>query len=265
MTTKLKLTHTSIGNIMKIRTLASGSSGNSLFVETRRTKILVDAGLSHRQLTDRLKKMGVLMSDIDAVLITHEHTDHVAAIPQIKAPVYVSSSTVSLWKDKVKDLKEFEPGSQFFLNDALITPFPVPHDALDPVGFTIETDHKKLGIVTDIGSVTALVRERLRGSNALIIEFNYDEGMLLYGSYPWDLKQRIKSRLGHLSNEDAAELLQSLIHEELRYVILAHLSEVNNTPKKALESAHSAIIKNGSENIRLSVAQRNDLGEVAIV
>ena len=250
---------------MKICTLASGSSGNSLFVETRRTKILVDAGISHRQLTVRLKKLGVQMSDIDAVLITHEHTDHVAAIPQIKAPVYVSSSTVSLWKDKVKDLKEFEPGSQFFLNDTLITPFPVPHDALDPVGFTIEIDHKKLGIVTDIGSVTALVRERLRGSNALILEFNYDEGMLLYSSYPWDLKQRIKSRLGHLSNEDAAGLLQNLIHEELRYVILAHLSEVNNTPKKALERAHSAIIKNGSEHIRLSVAQRNGLGEVAIV
>src|SRR3972149_1782821 len=224
---------------MKICTLASGSSGNSLFVETRRTKILVDAGISHRQLTVRLKKLGVQMSEIDAVLITHEHTDHVAAIPFINTAVYVSSSTVSLWKDKVRDLKEFEPGSQFFLNDALITSFPVPHDALDPVGFTIETDHKKLGIVTDIGSVTALVRERLGGSNALIIEFNYDEGMLLYGSYPWDLNQRIKSRLGPLSNEDAAELLQPHQLGHRRSGHLARFDGERGLVEQALESAHS--------------------------
>jgi phosphoribosyl 1,2-cyclic phosphodiesterase len=250
---------------MKICTLASGSSGNSLFVETGKTKILVDAGISHRQLTTRLKKLGVHMSEINAVLITHEHTDHAVALPLIKAPVYVSSGTVSIWKDTVEELKEFEPGSSFFLNDALITPFPVPHDALDPVGFTIETDHKKLGIVTDIGSVTTLVRERLKGSNALILEFNYDEGMLLYSSYPWELKQRIKSRLGHLSNEDASELLKDLIHEGLRHVILAHLSEVNNTPKKALDIASSVLLRIGVEHIKLVVARRNALGEVVIV
>ncbi len=250
---------------MKICTLASGSSGNSLFVETEKTKILVDAGISHRQLTARLKKLGVQMSDINAVLITHEHTDHAAALPSIKAPVYVSSSTVSIWRDRVEDLKEFEPGRSFSLNGALITPFSVPHDALDPVGFTIETDHKKLGVVTDIGSVTALVKERLKGSNALILEFNYDEGMLLYSSYPWELKQRIKSRLGHLSNEDASGLLNDLIHKGLRHVILAHLSEVNNTPVRALDSASCVLLRNGIEHVRLMVAKRRALGDVVIV
>ena len=253
------------GNKIKICTLASGSSGNSVFIQTERAKILVDAGISPRQINSKLKILGVQMSEIDVVLITHEHTDHIAALPFIKVPVYVASTTTFLWKDKVEDLKEFDTGSPFYINDALITPFPIPHDALDPVGFTVQTEHKKVGVVTDIGSVTTLVRERLKGVDALVLEFNHDEEMLLYGPYPWDLKQRIKSRLGHLSNEDAAGLLGSLIHDGLRYVILAHLSESNNTPKRALEAASSALIKNRGEHIRLLVAQRKTLGEILIV
>ena len=146
------------GNKIKICTLASGSSGNSVFIQTERAKILVDAGISPRQINSKLKILGVQMSEIDVVLITHEHTDHIAALPFIKVPVYVASTTTFLWKDKVEDLKEFDTGSPFYINDALITPFPIPHDALDPVGFTVQTEHKKVGVVTDIGSVTTLVR-----------------------------------------------------------------------------------------------------------
>jgi phosphoribosyl 1,2-cyclic phosphodiesterase len=247
---------------MRTCTLASGSSGNSLFVETKRTKVLVDAGISLKQITLRLKTLGVQMSDIDAVIVTHEHTDHAVSLPFIEAPVYVASATAPLWKDKVKNLREFDIGSPFSIKDILISPFPVPHDALDPVGFTIQTDHKKLGIVTDIGSVTALVRERLKGSNILVLEFNHDERMLLYGSYPWELKQRIRSRLGHLSNEEAADLLKSLIHDGMRHVVLAHLSEVNNKPGLALEAALSVLSKSGTEGIKVSVAPRKTLGEV---
>jgi len=247
---------------MKICTLASGSSGNSLFIQTERAGILVDAGINLKQLSLRLKSLDVQMSDIDAVIVTHEHIDHAAALPYISVPVYVASATVYLWKDKVKDLKEFESSSPFSIKDVLISPFPIPHDAVDPVGFVIQTDHKKIGIVTDIGSVTALVRERLKGSNILVLEFNHDERMLLYSSYPWDLKQRIKSRLGHLSNEEAAGLLKDLIHDGLSHVILAHLSEVNNRPKVALEAASSVISEGGAERIRLSVAPRKTLGEI---
>jgi len=247
---------------MKVCTLASGSSGNSLFIETKRAKILVDAGATLKQLNSKLKTLDVEISDIDAVVITHEHTDHTLALPHIGVPVYVSSSTVPLWKDKVKNLNEFESSSPFSIKDILVTPFPVPHDALDPVGFTVQTDHKKLGIVTDIGSVTALVRERLKGSNILILEFNHDHQMLLYSSYPWELKQRIKSRLGHLSNEEGAILLKNLIHEGLCHVVLAHLSEVNNKPKTALQAASSVLQKSGADHIGLSVAPRKTLGEV---
>jgi len=249
---------------MRICTLASGSSGNSLFIETERTKILVDAGISIKQLNVRLKALGVQMSEIDLVVTTHEHTDHAAALPYIKVPVYVAQATVPLWKDRVENLKEFDTESPFYIKDILITPFPVPHDALDPVGFTIETEHKKVGIVTDIGSVTALVRERLKGASVLVLEFNHDEKMLLYGHYPWDLKQRIRSRLGHLSNEDAAGLLKSLIHDGLRHVILAHLSEINNTPNMALKAAYQALAKDGLEQVRFSVAPRKTLGEILI-
>ena len=247
---------------MKVCTLASGSSGNSLFIETKRTRILVDAGISPRQINVRLKTLDVQMPDIDAVIITHEHTDHTAALPYIDTPVYVASATAFHWKDKVKNLQEFDPGAQFSIKDLLISPFAVPHDALDPVGFTIQTDHKKLGIVTDIGSVTNLVRERLRGSNILILEFNHDQQMLLYSSYPWELKQRIKSRLGHLSNDEGASLLNNLVHDGLCHVVLAHLSEVNNNPRAALEAAFSVLVKIGAQEIGLSVAPRKTLGGV---
>ncbi|HEX3037151.1 MAG TPA: MBL fold metallo-hydrolase [Thermodesulfobacteriota bacterium] len=250
---------------MRICTLASGSSGNSLFVETENTKILVDAGISVKQLNTRLNSLGVCMSEIDLVVITHEHTDHASALPYInKIPVYVASTTVHLWKCKVENLKEFEIGTPFWVNDILITPFPVPHDACDPVGFTVETDHTKIGVVTDIGSVTALVRERLKGSNILVVEFNHDEKMLLYGSYPWDLKQRIKGRLGHLSNGEAAGLLKDLIHNGLRHVFLAHLSQRNNTPDMALRSVYSTLGKDVLEQVKIYVAPRKTLGEVVI-
>lgn len=248
---------------IRICTLASGSSGNSLFIQTERAKVLVDAGISPRQIAVRLKALGIQISEIDAVLVTHEHADHIAALPFLQVPVYVASTTTFLWKDKVENLREFDTGSTFYINDALITPFPIPHDAIDPVGFTIQTDHKKVGVVTDIGSVTALVRERLKGVDALVLEFNHDEEMLIYGPYPWDLKQRIRSRLGHLSNVDAAGLLGSLMHDGLRYVVLAHLSESNNTPKKAIEAA-SKVIK-CADRTKLLVAQRRVLGEVLML
>ena len=247
---------------MKVCTLASGSSGNSLIIQTESTKILVDAGISLRQIIYRLRRLDLEISDIDAVIVTHEHTDHAVGVPSTDLPTFISSETLNLWKDKVKNLKVFETGSSFFLNDMLITPFSVPHDALDPVGFTIEEDNKKFGIVTDIGSVTALVIERLKGSNILVIEFNHDDKILQEGPYPWELKQRIKSRLGHLSNSQAARLLFRLLHDELYHVVLAHLSETNNRHDVAMRSAKSVLEKNGASETKLSIAPRDMLGEV---
>lgn len=249
---------------MRVCTLASGSSGNSLYIECGGTKILVDAGISLRQLGLRLAKLGVGISDIDAVVVTHEHSDHTTALPMTGLPTYIASATVHLWKDKVRSIMEFESDSPFQIKDFLVTPFSVPHDALDPVGFTIESgDGLKIGLVTDIGSVTTLVRERLRGSNALVIEFNHDSDILLYSHYPWDLKQRIKGRLGHLSNNQGAELLSELVHHGLKHVVLAHLSQVNNRPEVAYESAFRVVRRHGGErDVRISVAPRKTAGEV---
>ena len=249
---------------MRVCTLASGSSGNSLYIETENTKILVDAGISMRQITLRLEQIGVGLSEIDAVIITHEHSDHTHAIKRLDIPTYVTSATVHLWKDKVTHLEEFESDTPFTIKDLLVTPFSVPHDALDPVGFSIESsDDRKIGIVTDIGSVTALVKERLKHSNILLIEFNHDNEILLYSHYPWDLKQRIKGRLGHLSNTQASELLKELMHEGLKHVILAHLSQVNNKPEVALQCASRVVKRNGAESeVKISVAPRKTIGEV---
>jgi phosphoribosyl 1,2-cyclic phosphodiesterase len=250
---------------MKVCTLASGSSGNSLYIQTESSKILIDAGISLRQIKARLKRLDVDLSDLDAVIISHEHLDHAMSIPKIENPTYVASTTIHLWKDKAKNLCEFNTGSSFSIKDALITSFSVPHDALDPVGFTIETDHTKLGIVTDIGTATSLVKERLKGSNILIIEFNHDENILRESHYPWEIKQRIMGRLGHLSNAQGANLFASLLHNELSHLLLAHLSETNNRYDVALRAASSVIDKSGADHIGISIAPRKNLGEVLII
>ena len=236
-----------------------------MFIQTEFSKILIDAGISLRQIKARLKRLDVELSDLDAVIISHEHLDHAMSIPKIENPTYVASATIHIWKDKVKNLYEFNTGSSFSIKDVLITPFSVPHDALDPVGFTIETDHRKLGIVTDIGTATNLVKERLKGSNILIIEFNHDENILRESHYPWEIKQRIMGRLGHLSNAQAANLFASLLHNELSHLLLAHLSETNNRYDVALRAASSVIDKSGADHIGISIAPRKNLGEVLII
>lgn len=249
---------------MRVCTLASGSSGNSLYIETDSTKILVDAGISMKQIRLRLESIGVGLDEVDAVITTHEHSDHTHAIKRLSIPTYVASATTHLWKDKVNQLEEFESDTAFAIKDLLVTPFSVPHDALDPVGFSIECANGiKIGVVTDIGSVTSLVKERLRGSNILLIEYNHDSEILLYSHYPWDLKQRIKGRLGHLSNTQASELLHELCHDGLKHVILGHLSQVNNKPEVAFQSASKVLKRNGAESdVSVSVAPRKTVGEV---
>ena len=250
---------------MKVCTLASGSSGNSLYLETSGSKILVDAGISLRQIKLRINSIDVDINDLDAVIISHEHIDHTQALKRLELPVYVSSNTLELWKDKVKYLHEFDSETTFRINDLIITPFSVPHDAIDPVGFTITDGLKKMGIVTDIGSVTNLVVNKLQGCNILVIESNHDSETLMYSVYPWPLKQRIKGRLGHLSNEQASGLLSSLVHDDLEHVLLAHLSKVNNSPLIAYKTAYNALESNGAAHINLNVAPRKTVGEVVSV
>ena len=247
---------------MKIQTLASGSSGNCTLIDSGNSKILVDAGISARKILRSLESIGIRMDEIDAVVVSHEHGDHTRAIGTLSLPVYVSSATSHLWEDEVNSLYQFSTGVSFHISDMHLNPFPVSHDALDPVGFTIESNGKKVGIATDIGAVTATVSDSLRDCNMLIIESNYDEKVLASSSYPSHLKQRIAGKLGHLSNDQCSGLLESIVHRNLRFIVLAHLSEQNNTPDLALESARKAT---KGFPASLHIAPRNNSGEVFIL
>ena len=248
--------------LLKVQTLASGSSGNCTFIDSGSSRILVDAGMSPRKLFRTLDSVGVRMDDIDAVVVSHEHSDHSKAITALPVPVYISSATRHLWHDKVDSLCEFQTGTGFEVGNIKITPFPVPHDALDPVGFTIESNDKKIGIATDIGSPTVVVSDMLQGCDLLIIESNHDEKSLMCGKYPQELKKRVGGARGHLSNCQCSKLLGNVAHTNLRFVILAHLSEHNNMPHLALESAQGVMEE---FPVSVHVAPRNNPGEVFVL
>ena len=252
-------------NDMKICTLASGSSGNSLYLESQRSKILIDAGVSLRRISRSLQSLGTSVEEIDAVVLSHEHGDHSRAVAKMETPVYVCGAAAEVLRDRVADLREFDSETPFRVKDLLVTPFSVSHDARDPVGFTVSDGRSRVGAVTDIGRVTRLVVESLRNCDALVIESNHDREMLLEGPYPWDLKQRIGGGDGHLSNEESAELLGAVLHEGLRHVMLAHLSRSNNTPERALEASREILRERGAEHIALRVAPRNEISEVLTV
>ena len=228
---------------MRVCLLASGSKGNSVYVEAGDCRILVDAGLSARQILARLQEIGVDGTDLDGILISHEHIDHTRGAGvlarKLKIPVVASASVWNECRDSFGATLsvEFESGTPFSFKDLHIDPFPITHDACDPVGFLIEGDDGRIGVATDLGIVTRLVTDKLQGCRAVVLEANHDEEMLLNGPYPWHLKQRIRSRHGHLSNVQSVELLEEILHPQLEGVFLAHLSEVNNDPTLAYDAA----------------------------
>ncbi len=256
---------------MRVCLLASGSKGNAIFVEAGDTRLLVDAGLSAREITTRLASIGVEGSDLHAILVSHEHTDHTRGAGTLARrfgiPLVISYPTC---RESSRQLGktacvEFESGYAFTLRDLQIDPFPITHDACDPVGFMIECREGKLGIATDLGCVTSLVRDKLKECRLLVLESNHDEQMLIDGPYPWHLKQRIKSRHGHLSNIDASALLDDLLHPHLSGVFLAHLSEVNNDPAVALQVAEELLAGQNVCAPRLVVGNQYRVSETLVL
>jgi phosphoribosyl 1,2-cyclic phosphodiesterase len=228
---------------VKICSLASGSKGNCLYLEAGETRVLIDVGLSLRETLVRMEAVGIDAAGIHAVLVSHEHIDHIRSVGafsrKFKVPV-IASHMVSKKAEKYlgkSRVLEFEAGRAMTFRDVVIDPFPITHDACDPVGFILESREGRCGSATDLGIVTRLVTEKLKGCRGLNLEANHDPEMLLNGPYPWHLKQRIKSRHGHLSNQESLELLHDLAHEGLEALVLAHLSEVNNHPDKVAETA----------------------------
>lgn len=232
---------------MRVCLLASGSKGNSLFIKSGESRILIDAGLSGRQLESRLANIGEDPANLDAILVTHEHRDHVTAVGPLarryKLPVYITAQTHAAMPNpgRLEQLTEFAVGDRFNLRDFEIAPFPITHDASEPVGFLLETPEGRIGVATDLGIATRLVADQLKQCRVLILESNHDENMLRDGPYPWHLKQRIRSNHGHLSNVAAGELLDRLLWDGLEAVFLAHLSETNNDPQLAHHSANAVL------------------------
>ena len=215
---------------------------------TERTRLLVDAGLSRKETFERLNAIGVAPDTLSAILITHEHSDHISGLQAISKklniPVYVSrltAPTIPWPEDFVPKLETFAAGSGFPIGDIDVTSFTIPHDATDPVGFTFQSQGIKIAIATDLGYMPESVRVHLRGSDILLLESNHDLDMLKVGPYPWSIKQRIMGRNGHLSNEVASAFIQNDLDTRTSTVILGHLSAQNNHPALVEQCARQAL------------------------
>jgi len=244
---------------VSVSVLASGSRGNCALVATTTTRILVDAGLSGRETFKRLRAIAdrndERTEEISAILITHEHADHVAGLQRLatklNVPVFLTAPTHHAWSRAMRDeqgaipelpkSEHFSAGRGFRVGDIEVMPFTIPHDAADPVGFTFRAEGVKIGFTTDLGYMPANVRNHLRGCSVLVMESNHDVEMLRSGPYPWSVKQRVMSRVGHLSNEALAEFFSNDYDGGAEYVILAHLSEQNNHPEIARAAAEQAL------------------------
>lgn len=254
--------------MLRVATLASGSSGNCTVVSDGRVHILIDAGISTRRIAQGLKALGTELRHVSGVLITHEHTDHVSALPvlcrQTGAALYTAEGTAcelcGRWQGMVERFRVFEPGQRFELCGLEVGTFPTSHDCACPVGYWVTDGKRKVALCTDTGAATAQAREGVRGAHTLIGEFNYDPEMLRRGPYPLHLQNRIRGERGHLSNQAGGELAAWAAARGTSRVILAHLSAENNRPGLALEAARKALggLGLGEDDVELIAAPRSE-------
>ena len=224
--------------MLRFSSLGSGSRGNATLVEAGRSCVMIDCGFSCAETLRRLNRLGKSPADIDAILVTHEHTDHISGVATFarrhNTPVWMSAGTSVMHNaTDLPSLDWFDGHTPFAIGDLHITPFPVPHDAREPCQFVLSDGAVRLGILTDTGSITAHIQQQLTGCEALLLESNHDVDMLASGAYPQSLKQRVGGRLGHLSNDQAAALLAALDTTHLQHLVAAHLSDKNNRPELA--------------------------------
>lgn len=244
--------------------LASGSSGNAALLSTGKTRILIDAGLSMRELGKRLAAVGEDIHRLDAILVTHEHSDHIAGLPVMArrlkkpTPFFLTRLTAPAidWDESIPVLEPFQAGTSFQIGDIECQSFSIPHDAVDPVGFCFEAEGVRIGLATDLGYIPESVKYHLRRADLLMLESNHDLEMLKVGPYPWSVKQRVMSRVGHLSNHLMSEYLTEDLETSTAHVILGHLSEHNNHPEIARDAAARALERRGLATT-IAVAEQN--------
>lgn len=255
--------------MVRLTVLGSGSSGNCAVVSTDRTTLLIDAGLSAKQICVRLEAAGYSLDQLDGILLTHEHQDHTNGLEVLSGkrplPLYATALTRETLQGSLKfrsppAWRMMTTGSAFDFQDLRIECFPVPHDAVDPIGFVIADEESRLGVLSDVGFVTNLIKDRLKAADSLFVEANYDTQLLEADTKrPWATKQRISSRHGHLSNDQAAELIESVAHPGLHHVVLGHLSDDCNDPDRATQRIQESLHRLGIRDTRVQCAQRRCL------
>jgi len=251
---------------MRFSILGSGSAGNSTILECGKIRILIDAGLSAKQLNLRLEQLGIAPDSLSAILITHEHGDHVRGLKtflkQNPTPLYATRDTAHVVREQSIDGAKwhtFDAGQSFAVKHLKIETFAVQHDAVDPIGFVIANENQRFGLLTDAGFVTNSIKEKLKNLSALFIEANYDDKLLkLDTKRPWATKQRISSRHGHLSNAQAEELIREIAHPELHQIVFGHLSSDCNCPKKIHQIFESCLREIGHSHIALHCATQSE-------
>lgn len=254
---------------LKICSLRSSSKGNATIVYDDKTKILVDCGISGKTLLEATDSAGLSAEDIDAIVITHEHSDHIkgvgVAARKLEIPVFATYGTWRAMEKAVGEIPEgcrrvFDESISFQVGDITVSAFPIPHDAAQPVGYTFTKEDCKVAVATDIGIMTAEIFENIKGSQSVLLESNYDLFMLEAGTYPYELKCRIKGESGHLSNEDAALTARDLVQSGTKKIILGHISPENNYPDLAFETTKLCLLSHGikvGEDVDLYVAKRD--------
>ncbi len=257
---------------LKICVLASGSSGNCTLVQSDFCRLLIDAGLSARETERRLGQLGLAIEDIDAILVGHEHGDHIRGLDVLarrhRRPVYMNRATagaVGRPPGAAWEVRIFTTGESWTAGDFSIASFPVFHDAQEPVGFSLRRGETTVVIATDLGMPTAVVRDRIRTARVVVMEANHDPALLLAGDRPWSLKQRIHGTQGHLANEEAADLIASDTGEELSDVFLAHLSRDCNRPDLVLKAVKGRLEKKGRAHVRVWLTYHDRISEVVEV
>lgn len=265
---------------MRLCSIASGSSGNCIFVGTNCANVLVDAGISGKKVEQGLHSIDMTGNDLDGILVTHEHSDHIKGLGvmarRYEIPIYATGGTIKAMSGmsglgKMPDgiFREIKADKDFTIADMTVKPFSIAHDASEPVGYRLECGDKSLGIATDLGHYDEYTVEHLQGLDGLLLEANHDIRMLQVGSYPYYLKQRILGERGHLSNENAGRLLCRLLHDNLKAVLLGHLSRENNYEELAYETVCSEVTMGDnpykSKDFRIQVAARDMASELIML
>lgn len=262
---------------MRLVSIASGSSGNCIYVGSDNTHILVDAGISNKRIEQGLSEIGIKGSELSGVVITHEHSDHVKGLGVLarksQVPIYATEATLEKI-DEMKSLGDYprelfhpiRPDVEFLVGDLEIQPFSIDHDAADPVAYRVKNDRKAVAVATDMGHFDQYIIDHLQGLDALLLESNHDVNMLQTGPYPYYLKQRILGEHGHLSNENAGRLLSCCLHDHIKQILLGHLSQENNYAALAYETVKLEIDQADnsykSSDFSIAVAKRDEMSPI---